>query len=166
METCWAQSQTWIGETDRLVIPGYLQESVVHGVILTDGSGQDVSLQRPGDLEQPKQVKGVFVQLHKFYLRWPELCRVCACDPGCSCKRYDALWAGFASSQGFSHPTRIAKTESLFQGSSGGGPPSWWSWASQQPNLTSRQATACLGPAKSVKLYDRAVIKGVKFGSQ
>lgn len=150
-----AELTTQEQQSNQMVMPGYMQDAVVHGVKLLDGTGMPVSLQRTGDLQQPKRVRGVLVQLHKFYLRWPQLCRVCSCNLACNCKTYSDLWSDYAVSRGHRNVDTLneAEAEQLLRGDQRAQIPSWWAWAKQQ-SLTDLEVNTCKGPERMVKFFE------------
>ena len=85
-------------ETNATVLQGYLKESFSESVVMSDGGKVCPVVPAPGRPIK-RELEEVYVELHQFYLRWPEKCQQCECVEGsdCSCPDYLALWLQYVN---------------------------------------------------------------------
>ncbi len=137
---------TFDGSTNQLILPTFLQAHQGVSIEMSDSSG----FQSFGSLQFPDKHHWQ-AELHLFYMQFPELCQACTC-----CKQYNELWDRFMQAEVSGTATK-QRLPGLLQ--------EWHRWAKQQPDLCQQAKMLCLGPRRTVEVFDRATIQGVPFST-
>ena len=139
--------------TNDMLMPGYLDEEQCTGVTLTNGHPWKRIIPLP-NVQVKNELKGVLVELHMFYLRYPSKCKQCDCDvEECAYADYRQLWEQYVRSMGTSFRGRLTRAQisTLL--------PGWRMWAARQ-GLVGKQLQICDGPVSlrnpMVQMFDRA----------
>lgn len=146
-------------ETNATVLPGYLESSFHESVIMSDG-GKIKSVVPTAGRPIKRDLEGVWVELHQFYLRWPEKCKSCECeeDSACSCPDYLALWLEYVNQD--RKGRRITNAGSMSRSDIAKLLPGWYAWSQAQHKMPQQQQV-CRGPNTAVELFDRCALGSV-----
>ena len=146
--------------TNEMLLPGYIQEGHSEEVVLFDGEQQWRPIVPTPSRPIRKDMQSVWVELHQFFLRNPELCCNCLCedDENCGCPTYADLWQQYMQSiRPRPHPLTMQRIGSLLVG--------WPAWADAH-GCSTHQIQLCHGPGPwyrpVVQRFDRARLGPVK----
>ena len=157
---------TFNKSNNQLILPQHLEVHASLQVQLFDSGGSKGGMEYFGAHSQHRDQHHRRAELHKFYVKFPEFCRSCACpepapgQPRCHCPSYAQLWQQFQDEQPVPRELRqIAKRDmpALLA--------EWHTWALQQPAFTRHQQDVCYGPILHLRVYHRAQIDGTIFAS-
>ena len=137
---------TFIPETNQLVLPSFLEAHEGVSIEMSDSPGHTTF-----GISQSPDHHHWQAELHLFYVQFPELCQACTC-----CGQYDQLWQRFMREEVSGSVTKQHLPVLLEQ---------WYRWGQQVPEFCQQARQLCSGPLKTVEVFDRATIQGIRFST-